>query len=70
MVCPSCQAKLRRAGPVAFGIEIAYLLLSFAIYSAVQGNWVEFAAMMPVALVICILQHRCTRLELVKPQSV
>jgi hypothetical protein len=50
-----------------WGLELAYLIITLAIYQAVEGNWVECLVALPFAVAIMVLQYRYARLEVNGP---
>lgn len=63
--CPSCDLKLTFTGPFAWGLDIAYLLLSFAIYDLIKGNHIQALVLLPVALLITMLQYYLAPIKVV-----
>lgn len=63
--CPSCDLKLAFTGPFAWGLDAAYLLLSFAIYGLIEGNFIQALVILPVALLITMLQYYLAPIKVV-----
>ncbi|OBX19476.1 hypothetical protein A9995_06905 [Erythrobacter sp. QSSC1-22B] len=65
--CPACSAKLKLYGVFAWGTELALLLISYGIYSAIKGNLVELLFMLPISAVLVFLQYHYVGLRILKP---
>ena len=50
-----------------WGLEIAYFIITLAIYQAIEGNWVECLVALPFGVAIMVLQFRYARLEVHGP---
>lgn len=55
--CPICRSSIKTDGIAAWASEAALLLISFGIYSAVTGNFVQAFVMLPIILVVEYLQY-------------
>lgn len=55
--CNGCGAQISFTGVFSWGIEIALLLLSYAIYRLVEGNFVESLIAAPLALLAVGAQY-------------
>jgi hypothetical protein len=65
--CASCGIGMEFNGMLWWGLELAYLIITLAIYQAVEGNWVECLVALPFAVAIMVLQYRYARLEVNGP---
>lgn len=50
-----------------WGLELACLILTLAIYLAVEGNYLECLIALPFAVAIFVLQYRYARLKAIGP---
>lgn len=50
----------------AWASEAALLLMSFAVYFAVVGNFLEAAIILPIALIVTYFQYRFANLTVTK----
>ena len=65
--CPACGIGMEFTGMLWWGLELAYFIITLAIYQAVEGNWVECLVTLPFAVAIMALQFRYARLEVNGP---
>lgn len=63
----ACLAKLKLQGIFAWGTEVALLLISYGIYSAVKGNFAELLLMIPIGAVLVFVQYRYVGLSALEP---
>lgn len=61
--CPTCDIAIEFTGMIWWGLELAYLIITLAIYQAVEGNWVECLITLPFAVAIFVLQYRYASLK-------
>lgn len=64
--CSPCQTPLEYTGIFHWGVELAYLLLSYAIYRLVSDNLLEFLLVIIITLIIMVLQYFFAELKPVK----
>lgn len=63
--CPSCNSAIAFTGAYSWGLGGLGLLLSYAIYRIVDGNFMQAVAVLPIALLIVGLEYRFARLKVV-----
>lgn len=62
--CPICRSRIKTGGIAAWISEAVLLFISFGVYSAVTGNWMQALVMLPIALVATYLEYRSVNLTL------
>ena len=57
---------MKMVGRWPWVLEVVLLALSYAIYRAIEGNFLELAVMLPISAVVAYIQYRVVRLEPVR----
>jgi hypothetical protein len=65
--CPSCGAQLKFTRLFSWGLAIAYLLVSYAIYRLIDGNFTEALLIMPIAATFMAVEYHVAEIKIVEP---
>lgn len=65
--CPSCGARIEFSGPLSWGIAIVALLISYGIYSAIQGNLAQLLVMLPIAVALTLVEYFLAPISVTEP---